>query len=147
MKKLANIIGVSCMISLMYGCTTTPTVSSIVTPLSLQTVVEDGTFAALTKYPQTMPAFEAVYVGITNATAGGTLNLGTSTISSTLNSLGFGGLANQPGAMLLMDNLTPLIAQLDTQLGTNNPANNTNMIPYINAVASGMERGIQLIKQ
>ena len=132
---------------LFTGCATTPTAGSIVAPLAVQTVAEDGTFAALTKYPELKAPLEAVVVGITNATAGGTLNLGATTITSTLNQLGFGGLAKLPGGELLMDNLTPVLAQIDTQLGTNSIANNTNIIPYLNGIDLGMAKGIGYINQ
>lgn len=157
MKKLfqgaiaaVSIAALTFTAALIAGCHSAPTaanVGAVVTPLAVQTVAEDGTFAALSKYPQLKQPLEAAVVGITNATAGGTLNLGTSTITGTLDQLGFGGLATQPGAELLMDNLTPLLTQIDAQLGTNSVANNTNLVPYLNAIAGGMQKAIKIFNQ
>lgn len=151
MKKIIIVssIGFASAILLGTGCSSLSTnsgVTNVITPANLQLAAENGTYLALEKYPQLVQPLEATVTGITNATAGGTLNINATTLTGTLNQLGFGGLANQPGAALLLDDLSALTAQIDQQAGTNSIINNTNIVPDLNAIASGISRGIQIYK-
>jgi hypothetical protein len=149
MKKVIISVSSACILSLVgcAGLSGGSGVTNLITPATLQLAAENGTYLALEKQPQLLQPFEAVVTGITNSTAGGTFTLSTTTLTSTLAQLGFSGLANQPGAALLIDDLSGLTTQLDEQLGTNSITSNTNFVPDLNAIASGMERGIQIYKQ
>lgn len=154
MKKIALALIAAIPFSVMIfvtafqsGCVSTPTASSIVTPQALQIAAENGTYLALQKQPQLLQPLEAVVTGITNATAGGTFQFTGAGLTGTLNQLGFGGLANQPGAALLMDDLSAATALYDQQQGTNSIWSNTNIVVALNAVAAGINRGIQIYKQ
>jgi hypothetical protein len=135
---------------LFTGCASTginSAVTTLETPATLQILAENGTYLALQKQPQLLQPLQAAVTGITNATAGGSIQLTGASLTGTLNQLGFGGLANLSGAPLLLDDLTAATTLYDAQQGTNSIGSNTNLIAALNAVAAGMERGIVIYKQ
>lgn len=129
------------------GCASTGGSGSAVSPVQisqdLHFVAENGTYIALQKQPAVLPTFELAVSAITNATAGGTLNLNATNLVSALNSLGYGGLANIPGASLFINDINFAASQFDAQIPAgNNVLNNTNLVPALNAIASGIQAGI-----